>query len=400
MTDQLRRPDYALRPGSGFAELVDRLDQISPVLRGHGPANEASGALVPVVMDALRDCGAFSMGMPAEFGGHQLTPRQALEVIEQVSACDAATGWVLMILSTVTGSTAAYLDDEAAGELFGAGDLPLIAGQGTRPGTATQTDGGYLLSGSWSFASGLQHAGHLQTAARVEETGEPLAFILPADIEGVTLLDDWDVSGLRATGSISYHAASVFVPTSHTFPLTTTTPRRGGALYRAGLVNAFAMCHSGWALGVGRRLLEEMRRVAAARTGGPHAAVDTAEFHADYARAEASLRSARAWVMEVWADNEATLDAGEKLDTTQDTLTRLALHTVTRTAHEIGATVQRWAGTTALRAGDLQRFLRDLQAGTQHITVGPVTQQNCGRVLAGLAPGERWMFLDLVHPHT
>jgi alkylation response protein AidB-like acyl-CoA dehydrogenase len=390
----------APRTRSGFAELVDRLDRIAPVLREHGPANEASGALVPVVMDALRDCGAFSMGMPAEFGGHQLTALQALDVIGRVSACDAATGWVLMILSTTTGSTAAYLDDEAAQELFGSGCLPLIAGQGTRPGIAARTDEGYLLSGSWSFASGLRHADHLQTAARVEQTGEPLAFILPVNAEGVTLVDDWDVSGLRSTGSISYHAESVFVPASHTFPLTTTTPRRGGALYRAGLVDVFAMCHSGWALGVGHRLLEEMRRVAADRTGAPHAAVDTAEFHADYARAEAALRSAHAWLREVWADNEATLEAGDMLTTTQETLTRLALHNATWTAHEVGATVHRWAGTAALRAGDLQRFLRDLQAGTQHITVGPVIRQNCGRLLAGLAPDERWRFLDVVHAAT
>lgn len=400
MTDRLSRPNHAQRTGSGFAELAEYLDRIAPVLRDHGPANEAAGALVPEVMDALHDCGAFGIGMPAEFGGHQLTPRQSLEIIEQVSAYDAATGWVLMILSTTTGSTAAYLDDEAADKLFGTGDRPLIAGQGTRPGTATRVNGGYLLSGSWSFASGLRHASHLQTAAQVEQTGEPLAFILLTDTGGVTLIDDWDVSGLRATGSISYRAESVFVPASHTFPLTTMTPRRGGALYRAGLVNAFALCHSGWALGVGRRLLEEMRRVAAARTGAPHAAVDTAEFHADYGQAEAALRSARAWLLDVWADNEATLNAGEPLTTTQETLTRLALHTVTRTAHEIGIVAHRWAGTTALRAGDLQRFLRDLQAGTQHITVAPVTRQNCGRVLAGLAPGERWQFLELVRATT
>lgn len=100
--------------------------------------------------------------------------------------------------------------------------------------------------------------------------------------------------------------------------------------------------------------------------------------------------------MEVWADNEATLDAGELLSTEQETLTRLALNNATRSAHQVGTTVYRWAGTAALRDGDLQRYFRDLHAGTQHVTSGPVGLQNCGRLLAGFAPGAQWMFLDLV----
>jgi hypothetical protein len=124
--------------------------------------------------------------------------------------------------------------------------------------------------------------------------------------------------------------------------------------------------------------------------------VDTDQFHAAYAQAEAKFRTARAWTMEIWADNEATLDRGELLSTEQETLTRLALNNATWSAHEVCMTVYKWAATAALRSGDLQRFFRDMHAGTQHVTSGPVVLQNCGRQLVGLAPDAQWVFLDLM----
>jgi indole-3-acetate monooxygenase len=59
-------------------------------------------------------------------------------------------------------------------------------------------------------------------------------------------------------------------------------------------------------------------------------------------------------------------------------------------------TVYKWAATAALREGDLQRFFRDMHAGTQHMTSGPVVLQACGRMLTGLAKDAEWVFFSLV----
>lgn len=187
----------------------------------------------------------------------------------------------------------------------------------------------------------------------------------------------------------------MFVPATHTCLATTTNPANGGAIYRLGLVNMSAIGHTGWALGVGRRLLDELKLVAAAKSGTRNAAVDTAQFHAAYATAEAKLRSARAWAMEVWRGIEGTLDTGELTSTEQDTLLRLALNHATWTVQDVGQTVHRWAGTAAIRRGPIDRFLRDLGTGTQHITSSPTVLQNCGKWLSGAQPRAHWEFLDL-----
>jgi len=143
-------------------------------------------------------------------------------------------------------------------------------------------------------------------------------------------------------------------------------------------------------------MLDEMKELARKKSGTPGTSVDTDQFAAEYAKAEATLRSARAFVFDVWSDNEATLDSGELLSSEQETLTRLALNNATWSSHEVCMTVYKWAATAALRHGDLQRFFRDMHAGTQHITSAPPVYAAVGRELAGLAKGKKWLFLNLV----
>src|SRR5271156_5076486 len=89
------------------------------------------------------------------------------------------------------------------------------------------------------------------------------------------------------------------------------------------------ICHAGWALGVGRRMLDDLRELTKAKVGraGQNAANDS--FQQAYGLAEAKLRAARAFVFEIWTDIEETLDRGEQLSTRQETLNRLALYNVT-----------------------------------------------------------------------
>lgn len=387
----------ALHVSPEFPSVLHRIDDLGEMLRTSADAAERRGSLGEDVAHGLLAAGAVRASLPASLGGHEFAPRQLIEMIERISHHDAAAGWTMMALQHITGTTAAYLDTAAASALFpdvAGGDHALLAGHGTRPGRAVPVDGGYLVSGSWQFASGMALAGHVHSLVVVEGSGEPRVLAMPKS--QVTLVDNWDVHGLRATTSIDYHCTEAFVPAENTYPATTTAPVNGGAMYRIGLVNMAAIGHTGWALGVGRRLLDELKSFAAPKFATPGAAVNTAQFHAEYATAEAALLSARAWAMQVWQDVENTLGTGEAQTTEQDTVIRLALGNATRTAQDVGRTVHRWAGTAAIRRGPINRFLRDLDTGSQHVTSSPVVLQNCGKWLSGAQPRARWEFLDLV----
>jgi alkylation response protein AidB-like acyl-CoA dehydrogenase len=317
-----------------------------------------------------------------------------LRVIENVAYGDPSAGWVLMAGALAIGTGAAYLEDAAVADLFGGDRLPVIAGQGTRPGKAVPTDGGFLLSGSWSFASGIYHATHIHTLAIIETTGEPRIFVLP--VEKATLIDNWDVLGLRATGSIDYTIENAFVPAAYTHFAVTETPKRGGALFTIGIIGFAMICHAGWACGIGRRLLDELASIVRSKAGRAGALGDSEAFQEAYANAEGKYRAARAFIYESWSDAAETLRREEKLSVRQHTLLRLAVTNATWTAQEVTAFVYKTAGTAALRSGVLQRLFRDMHAGTQHITSAPPVIRCAGRELAGLAQGKSWRFLDLV----
>jgi alkylation response protein AidB-like acyl-CoA dehydrogenase len=379
----------------GNDDFLARAERVSALARRYSDESERLGQLAAPVVDALHAEGLLGMWVPkAVRGGAELDPVTSLEVIEKVAYGDPSAGWVLMAASLAIGTGAAYLKDEAVKELFAGPRLPVIAGQGTRPGKAVPKNGGLALSGSWSFASGIKHGTHIHTLGVVEGTNDARIFVLP--VGQAKLIDNWDVLGLRATGSIDYTIDGAVVPEAYTHPATTETPLRGGSLYTIGIIGFAAICHSGWACGIGRRVLDELMKTVAEKAGRPGTLADSTSFQEQFADVEAKYRAARAFVFETWNDATRTLDRGDKLSTRQHTLIRLALAHATWASHEAAAFAYKAAGTAALRAGTIQHLFRDMHAGTQHITSSPPVYAAIGRELAGLAKGKKWLFLNLV----
>jgi alkylation response protein AidB-like acyl-CoA dehydrogenase len=218
--------------------------------------------------------------------------------------------------------------------------------------------------------------------------------VLP--VEQATLIDNWDVLGLRGTGSIDYRIDGAFVPAAYTHFAVTESPKRGGALYTIGIIGFAGMCHSGWACGIGRRMLDELMAKVRGGVGRSGTLASSDAFQEQYAKAEARYRAARALVYEAWSDIAATLASAGAVSVRQHTLIRLAMAHVTWTCHDVAEFAYTASGTLALRAGTIQRLFRDMHAGTQHVTSAPPAVRATGRELGGLAPGKKWLFLDLI----
>lgn len=377
--------------------VLTRARQLQPLARDSADANEVAGQLSAPVLTAMHDQGLFGMWAPAELGGAELDPITSLNVLQSLAEADPSVAWVLMATALAAGTAGGYLADNAIREVFPGDRFPIIAGQGTRPGRAVRDGDGYRLSGEWSFGSGIKHANWIHTLGVVEDTNEALIFIVP--VEQATLIDNWDVLGLRATGSIDYTLDNTVVPAEFTHAATTTTPLRGGSVLRLGIIHLAIIGHSAWALGVSRAMLDELARLVRGKVGRAGSVADSTDFLATYGKAEAQWHAAHSLVHRAWQDITRALDAGDEPDHQQKTLARLALHNATWTAEAICTTVYHAAGTTALRRGLLQRHFRDMHAGTQHITSSPSVIEACGRALAGLAPDCDWLLMQLV-PRT
>jgi alkylation response protein AidB-like acyl-CoA dehydrogenase len=382
--------------------------ELAPLFEARADANEDAEVLADEVVATFWEHGLLGLWVPRELGGAELGAVDAVAVLEEVSRADASTGWVLMAAALATATGAVYLEDEAVAGLFGGDRLPLIAGQGSFPnGTAAADGHGFRLSGHWSYGSGVRHADHLHSAAVVQENGAPRTgpdggpevriFVTPR--ERAELGGNWEVLGLRATASVDYSISDLSVPRAYTHVAATETPRRGGHFYTLGIPAFACICHSAWALGVGRRALDELAGYVHSRGNRPGGLAQSESFHEGFARSEADYRAARALVYETWHEIDDTLDRGEPLSTRQRTLAWLALNKTTWTVAEVCRFVYLSAGGVALRRGVIQRLFRDMYAGTQHVTSGTPVLRACGRELAGFAEGKVWLGLgQLVDP--
>jgi alkylation response protein AidB-like acyl-CoA dehydrogenase len=167
-------------------------------------------------------------------------------------------------------------------------------------------------------------------------------------------------------------------------------------LYSLGIIGLATLGHGAFALGIGRRVLDEIALVAQTKAGPAGTLRESENFHLEYARAEAKCRSARAFVYEVWADIERSLERGVPVSTRQLTLARLALNNATWSVYDLCTFAYKAGGGIALRQGTLQRLFRDMNAAAQHVTSSIPILRECGRELAGLVKGKEWGFLGLI----
>ncbi len=285
-----------------------------------------------------------------------------------------------------------------------------MPGKGAANGQGIVEKGGFRLNGKWSYGRGLLHATWIHTGATIIENGAPRLlpggklpevriFILP--VERSELRGNWDVMGLRATGSFDYSISDVHVPLDYTHMQNANTPVHGGALFYLAIFGISAIGHTGFALGIGRRVLDELHAIAMAENGRPQTLPVRGggeSFLEQYGNAEAKFRAIRALAYECWDDIEATLMRGDRPSTRQLTLARLALNYATTAVAEICAFAYRFGGGIALRESALQRCFRDMNSGTQHASVSPSILRLCASELLGLSDGKVWTGRTLVDP--
>src|SRR4030095_10593702 len=128
---------------TGF-DLAERAKAVATLADKHAEFGKETRKVAEPVVEALHREGLYGMWVPRSVrDGAELDPVSSIGVIENLSYGDPSAGWVLMGWALAIGTGAAFLGDAAVEELFQGDRLPVIAGQGTRPGVAVPKDGGF-----------------------------------------------------------------------------------------------------------------------------------------------------------------------------------------------------------------------------------------------------------------
>jgi indole-3-acetate monooxygenase len=376
-------------PGFG---LIERAQALAPLIAREADEIERTRRLTEPVVSALIENGLYRVLLPQSLGGAEAPPEIFMQMLEGVAKADASTAWCLGQCS-VCAMTAAYLDPDAAREIFNA--PPGILAWGAIANEVQVVPGGYRATARWNFASGSRQASwlgaHVQVveadgARRRKPNGAPEVRTILFPVTSATMHDVWDAIGLNGTGTDSYSVDNLFIPEKFAALRDEPTAlREKGPLYRLTTFTMFGLGFAAVSLGVARATLDAAIDLARGKESvGLKAMRDNNAVQGTIGRTEGNLRAARAYLYA--AANEAWRDLTRSGNLTEDHRIALRLAS-TWTIHQAAAVVDtayHMAGATAVfSANRFERRFRDMHAIAQQVQARDTHYEDVGKAVLG-----------------
>jgi len=307
-----------------------------------------------------------------------------------VAKADASTAWCLGQCS-VCAMTAAYLDADAAAEIFNT--PPGILAWGAIANEVQVVPGGYRATARWDFASGSRQASwlgaHVQIVEadgtrRLKPNGAPEVRTILFPVTDATMYDVWDVIGLNGTGTDSYSVDNLFIPEKFAALRDDPTAlREQGPLYRLPTNTVFGLGFAALSVGVARATLDAAIDLARSKEpAGLKAMREDNAVQGQIGRTEGNLRAARAYLYatatEVWRDLTRT---GKLTDDHRIALRLASTWTIHQAAAVVDAAYHMAGATAIFSANKFERRFRDMHAIAQQIQARDTHYEDVGRMI-------------------
>lgn len=364
-------------------EILDAVRELLPTIAERTGSAEEKRVIPRETMTELADAGVLRMLQPRRYGGFECDPVEFYEVVRTLSTACGSTGWVVAVLGVHPWQLSLF-DDAAQQEVWGSDKDTLLCSSYAPVGRLTPVEGGYRLSGHWSFSSGCDHASWaLLGGLRMTDTGEPADFltvVLPS--EDYRIVDVWDSVGLAGTGSNDIVVDDAFVPDHRVMRNYDQARLRGpgqrvntGPLYRMPFGAVFTSTVAAPVIGMVAGCLDEyltaMRdRVRLSLGGGRFAADQFAQV--TVGRAASEIDAARLQTDRNISELYSYTVAGEEIPMELRLRTRRDQARATERAVEAIDLLFKTAGGNSLQHGNtIERVWRDAHAGSVHVANDP-----------------------------
>ncbi len=399
--------DTRLPPDIDAQPLVQAALALRPAIRGFQKQIEQDQRLPAALVEQLHAAGFYRMVIPRSLGGLQVDPLTYTRVVELLAESAGSVGW--NIANNSIGQLVTLgLPDEGVQEVHGQSSGPsVMAGTAVQGGgEAVPVDGGYRVSGHWTFGSGCQESSWMLGSFQVLDNGEPRRRpdggalfwrgVFPR-AEATVIPGSWDVAGLRGTGSFDWTVDNVFLPerrsTPHIgVPLDNQWSRWPGVTYALPSQAWVGPHHSAVITGIARAGVDALIELAVEKSprGRTGRLCDFPQVQDAVGRADAILNAGRVYraatIIELWN----TIAGGGETTLEQRARCRLASTNAADCARAAMDLVYRWGGSTSFkRESRLAECWRDLHVVGQTVTVGPEWYPIAGRALLGMDPGSR-----------
>jgi len=365
-----------------YDDAIRRARELVPALRDRAERAEQARIMLPETMSDLNRTGVLRVLQPRRWGGMELDFVSCFDVAYELGRGCASTAWTGVNLLIHHWMLALY-DDRAQEEVWGQNpDAGIASGVIPAQGEARPVDGGYIVSGRWNFSSGVHVSDWNMLAVTVRDGGkvidQRLCVLHKSEYETV---DDWQVLGMRSTGSMTVVARDVFVPTHRTlamidmrggddFPGARSNP---GPLYRVALSMLSGHVISGAVVGNAQAALEltveSIKQRSAVTTGFRMRDLQAVQMRvgASAARIDAARQLIRSEMVEAqeFANRNEVPDQERKLRAKRNVSYGVALCT------EAVDNLLALGGANGIYdRNPIQRIFRDAHAGGSHVLFG------------------------------
>jgi len=362
-----------------YEEAQRRARELVPVLRARAAEAEQTRRMMQSTEDDLHASGLLRFGQPKRYGGMEFDYRACFELPAIVGRGCASTGWNVANLGVHHVMLALY-DERAQEEVWGPNPDALIASGIAFPqGTGRKVDGGFVVSGYWNFSSGVDGATWNMLAVTVRDGDRVIDHRMCLVPKGeYEIIDDWNVLGMKSTGSKSVRAKDIFVPEYRalcmydirggaTFPGAKVNPN---ATYRVPLSAMGSHCIAGAAIGNAEGALELTVEAIKERSTN-YTAMRMRDFQAVQLRvssAAAKIHAARLVVLNDCLDAQRIAEAGQISGSEEKLRFKRNVAWAVQQCTEAVDSLHAMAGANGIYDRyPIQRYFRDAHALTGHI---------------------------------
>ena len=384
--------------GDGLVEIVRSLRS---VIVDNRDETEANRQLSEPIVNALIEAQLCRMALPADDGGLETSPVDAMAVYEELAVAEASVAWVVWNNSLACWWSR-FLTPQVRQEIFG--DPRGLYANSTRPsGIAVVEGDSYRVSGRWGVVSGCMHAKWIPVMCVIERDGQidiarpdvSRVRVMFAPRSSFEIIDTWNVGGLRGAGSHDAVLVGELVPANRSVSFKDQS-LMDSPLGRVPVTATMAAGCAFMCLGVARAAIEavvELGRTKVSPDPSPDLR-DSASTQATIARAATTVDAMRERLYTTYTRLWGNVEAHEPV--TPEVLGDVWAASVT-TALECRDAVSKMyamAGTSSLYVDSpIERAHRDIHAMLQHVITQPLWLEEAGRVKLGLEPTTPMFFI-------
>jgi 3-hydroxy-9,10-secoandrosta-1,3,5(10)-triene-9,17-dione monooxygenase len=378
----------------GVDALVDRAMALAPILKERAPLSQELRRIPDDTIRDFQEADFFRMLQPASYGGLEVHPNAFFDVQMAVASACPSSAWVLGVVAVHNWQLALF-DPRAQSEVWGDDASTLISSSYAPTGKVERVDGGFHISGRWSFSSGCDHCQWVFLGGFAPTDGGPpdmRTFLLPRS--DYVIEDTWHVSGLQGTGSNDVVVEGAFVPEHRTHKMSDGFKRRSpgnavndSALYLIPFGQIFVRSVSTSAIGMAEGALAAFNKIAANKIAASDKAKVSEEPIAQTVAARAaSIVSTEKTILRRTFDDMMTLAAsGQEMAIPARVQWRYeSALAAARCADAVDMLFTASGGRAVFLGHPLQRYFQDVHAARAHFANNPDKPgRNWGRVQFG-----------------